>query len=333
MATINEAINQLSTGNADLAGLSALSLDQRITFTQYIRYVLPLDGYVFWLRTQSTKIAGSLHVSIDKRQEETFTNAVNRVVFSTGTEVQVFNNISPDTIWIGEWNNQKFAFTRSDGIYDPAGVFYYMGDAVYSDMLSQLVDVGDQLDPTTLVVSNSLPLWLSLKAYTPVWLLPANPLITLYPSFAVPDNLPPPYGVVHIEPSGTRALQAIPNLGPVHPIGRAVMGTISGTDPSATHWQLTADLVRITLVGTTNQQALDFQDLVNRYSYDQDLMGLMNMPIFRDDKRNQAELGILAMMKTAEFEISYYQARVNDVARQLLLSATETLIPTDFLPS
>jgi hypothetical protein len=330
LATINEAVNQLSTGNADLAGLSALSLDQSITFTQYIRYVLPLDGYVFWLRTQSTTIPGSLHVSIDKRQEETLTNAVNRVVFSTGTAVQQFNDISPDRIWIGEWNNQKFAFTRSDGIYDPAGIFYYMGDAVYSDMLSQLVDVGDQLDPTTLVVSNSLPLWLSLKSYIPIWLVPPNPLITLYPSFAVPDNLPPPYGVVHIEPSGTRALQAIPNLGPVHPIGRAAMGTLSGTALSTTHWQLTADMVRITLIGTTNQQALDFQDLVNRYSYDQDLMGLMNTPVFRDDKRKQAELGILAMMKTAEFEVSYYQNRVDDVARQLLLSATETFIPTDF---
>jgi hypothetical protein len=38
----------------------------------------------------------------------------------------------------------------------------------------------------------------------------------------------------------------------------------------------------------------------------------------RDEKRTQAELGILAMKKTVEYQVSYYQNRVNTAARQLL---------------
>jgi hypothetical protein len=331
VATVNEAASQLSQGNSDTAALRVLSLDQVIPFTQYIRYVLPLDGYVFWLRTMTQGIQGSLHVTIDKRQNEDETIAINRVMFSTGSPVQAFNAMGPDKIWVGESCGQKFAFTASDNFYEAAGLHHYLGNAVYPALASQLIDVGEQLPTTTLIVSNSLPLWLSLRSYTPEWSQPPNPLLTLYPSYLVPDNLQPPYGVVHIEPNGTRQLQATPLLGPVRPVGEAAMGTVNGTTLDTTHWQLVADRVRVTLYGATNQVALDFLDLVNRYSYDLDLMGIMSSSPMRDEKRTQAELGILAMKKVVEYDVSYYQARVNTAARQLIETAVITTIPNSVI--
>jgi hypothetical protein len=326
MVSINESANAAGTGPSDVTALQLLSLDQIIPFTQYTRFVLPLDGYVFWLRTQTTQISGSLHAQINKRQNEDETISINRVVFTTAYPVQEFNSISPDIIWVGEYQNVKFAFTRSD-LYRPTTLYHYTGDAVYPALQSQLVDTGAQLPLDTVIVSNSLPVWLALWTYNPVWLVPPNPGVKLYPSFAVPDNLPPPYGVVHIDPASTRSLQAAPMFGPMHPMGWAALGTVSGPALSATHWQLASDQVRVTLYGLTNQQALDFQDLVNRYSFDQDTIGVMNVPVVHDEKRTQAELGILAMKKTITFEVSYYQSRINDVARQLIESVTVNLVP------
>ena len=327
MPKITESANALSQGPSDVTALQILSLDQTITFVQYTRYVLPLDGFVFWLKTQSIDVNGSLHVSIAKKQNEDETVAVNKVVFTTGTAIQKFNDIKSNTIWVGGFHDIRFAFTRSDAHYKSAKLFHYVGDAVYPALANLLVDNGDQLPLSTLVVSNSLPMWLALVAYTPVWLQPPNPLVTLYPSYAVPDNLRPPYGVVHIEPTGTRALGAAPLLGPTRPRGSAALGTVDGTTPDSSHWQLTADQVRVTLYGLTSQEALDFHDLVFQYSYDMDYMGIMNVPIVVDEKRTQPELGILAMKKTIHFEVSYYQSRVNTAARQLVEKATASIIP------
>ena len=327
MVTINDSANAAGSGPSDVSALQLLSLDQIIPFTQYTRWVLPLDGYVYWLRTQTTQIAGSLHANISKRQNEDETISINRVVFSTAAPVQQFNDIGPNTIWVGEYQGVRFAFTRAN-IYRPTTLYHYEGDAVYPALQSQLVDNGLQLPADTLVVSNSLPAWLSLVTYTPIWLEPPNPGVTLYPSYLVPDNLQPPYGVVHI--SETRGLQGVPLLGPTRPTGHAALGTISGRQLSATHWQLASDRVRVTLYGLTNQQALDFHDLVNRYSYDQDNIGIMNVPVMRDEKRTQAELGIIAMKKTIDFEVSYYQHRMNDVARQLIEHVTVQYNPEDY---
>lgn len=328
MATINESASAAGTGGGDVSALQLLSLDQIVPFTQYTRFVLPLDGFVFWLRTQTTEVRGSLHANIAKRQNEDETISINRLVLSTASPVQQFNDVSPGTMWIGEYLGLKFAFATATA-FRPTTLFHYTGDAVYPALLSQLVDTGYQLPLDTLVVSNSLPVWLALASYSPVWLEPLNPGVVLYPSYAVPDNLPPPYGVVHIEPSQTRGLQGAPLLGPTRPVGRAALGTVTGTSLSATHWQLATDHVRVTLYGLTNSQALDFHDRVNRYSYDQDVIGIMNVPIVRDEKRTQAEIGVLAMKKTIEFDVSYYQTRVNDVARQLIETALINFVPVD----
>jgi hypothetical protein len=311
MATVDESTSAEGGAGTLLAGLRTLSLNEAIPFTQYIRYVLPLDGYVFWLRTKQCDIQGSMHISADKRQLEDETISISRVLFTTGSEVQEFNTIGPDAIWIGEAGGLKFAFSQRGPYYRTANLFHYSGDAVYPAMQSQLVDVGAQLSPDTLVVSNSLPAWLQLKSYDPCWLQIPNPCVTLYPSFAVPANLRPPYGSVHIDPAQTKAISAFPMLGHTH----------------TSQHQLVTDRVRITLYGLTNEQAMDFVSLVNQFSEDTNIIGMMDIAAMRDEKRTQAELGILAMKKTIEYSVSYLQGAVRNVARALIEHASATILP------
>lgn len=322
MGIVDESV----VASANLAGLRILSEDQTVPFTLYQRYVLPLDGYVFWLGTANTiLVRGSVHVSADTRQLEDETVSVNRVVMTTGEEVQSFNTIAPNQMWVGHIAGVDFGFNRAGPRYRVAGLFHYNGDALYPALGNMLVPLGSQLPKTTLVVSNSLPMWLALENYNPIWSVPPNPGLTLYPSYAIPGNLRPPYGAVHIEPSATRALQPTPLLGPRAPIGSAALGIPTGMNLDSTHWQLASDRVRITLYGTTNSQALDFIDLVNRYSYDTDAIGIMSASAMRDEKRTQSELSILAMKKTVEWEVSYYQSRANNVARQLIEHASVSI--------
>jgi len=311
LATVYESVNAQNQTASDVGGLRLLAREQDIVFVRYVRHVLPIDGYVYWLRTTSQPVAGALHYSVDKRQNEDETIAVNRVVFTTGQEVQLFNEASPDVIWVGSYKELRFAFVRAGDFFHAAGVYHYVGEAVYPALATQLVDAGAQLSDATLIVSNSLPAWLTLASYSPIWLTITNPMITLYPSFAVPDNLVPPYGSVHIEPSGTGALQSVPAY-----------------DACYTHSQLAADDVRITLYGLTNDQAMNFYDTVLDYMTNFDVLGLMNAPVVRDEKRTQAELGILAMKKTLAFRVSYYQSSIRDLARQLILKALVTVTAT-----
>ena len=310
MTSVAELVNTASDRDPLLQGLSVLSAYEEIPFTQYIRSVMPLDGYVRWLRTRTAMIQGSLHIASDKQQREDETIAIHRVVFTTGELIQPFNEIGPNTIWIGEYNGSKFAFSQGGPFYRAAGLFHYKGDAVYPALLSQIVDLGAQLSDSTLVVSNSLPAWLTLKTYAPAWLVAPNPDITLYPSFAVPDNLPPPYGSVHIEPAETQGVSPLPVV--------AALGA---------HSQLVSDRVRVTLYGLTNTQALAWLDLVYQYSYDTDAIGIMEPATVRDEKRTQAELGILAMKKTMEFHVSYLQTSLPNIARQLIETVVITYFP------
>ena len=295
-------------------GLRQLSGARQVPFVQYIRHVLPLDGYIFWLRTRETTFFGSLHVSIFEQQNPDETIAINRVTFQTSTPIDALNDIAPNEMWVGEIAGIRFAFSQLGPFYENAGIYHYGGEAVYPAMETQLVDVGSQLSDQTLVVSNSLPAWLTIQGYGPIWLDPPNPGVTLYPSFAVPANLRPPYGAVHIEPARTRPLQGAPSLSWHH----------------STHRQLATDHVVVTLYGLTNDQALDWLDTVNRYSYDYNIIGMMAPTIMRDEKRAQVGLNLLAMKKTVEFDVSYIQTRVNDIARQLVEATAATVIPRDF---
>ena len=317
---------------SDLAeGLKALALNQEISFRMYGRVVLPADGWVFWVRadllaqpplsqagivtTQELssddmqprilKATGSLHYTADTRQEEAENYAANRIIFTSTEEVQEFNAIAPGVLWIGEFAGLRFAFSSLSMRYRQAGLWHYTGFAVYPDMEPQVIDDPQQFSPAQ-VVSNSLPFWLSIPAYTPAWAFWGK-LPTLYPSFLMPLNEPPPFGSVHVIPEGTQALASAPTIDPT----------------TSTHTQLCTDHVRITLWGTRNTSALDFIDAVYRFSSDTGLIGIMNIPTVRDEKRTQNELGTIAMKKTIDWEISYLQQRKNTFATQII----KTCIP------
>ena len=324
MPSLNEEFN--TELNSELQqGLETLSLSQTVTFTQYVRVVLPLDGFVFWVSADllsasallnanalntfalnqvasvaipapTLTVAGSLHHSTEFTQREEGSYAVNRILFTAQQEVQDFNAVSPSMIYLAEIDGVQYAFARRESFYQQAGLYHYQGDAVYAPMTSQIISKIEDLNTLNIVCSNSLPIWLSLNKFMP-----------MYPSMLAPANLEPPYATVHIEPNLTEAIQAAPNF-----------------DSKLSHYQLVTDTVKLTIFGLRNFSALDFQDYVFQYSLDTDLFGVMNLPVIRDVKRNQTELNMLAMGKTMELKINYYQTRMQDVARQLILSAIPT---------
>lgn len=321
MPSINESTS--TPLNAALeAGLDVLDLNQVIKFTKYIKLVLPYDGFVFWVKadqvspsalynasqynqryyndssevvtaTATIDVPGSLHYTTDQAQEETQTFGRNQIVFNAKTPVNDLNEVSPVVMWIGEFQGQRFAFARRSSFYEQAGIYHYRGDAIYPSMMSQIVDDVHAFNAMDYVVSNSLPIWLRLSKFMP-----------LYPSYLVTENIEPPFASVHIGENDTEAIQMAPLI-----------------TRDSSHYQLAMDKVRITTYGVRNNEILDFVDYVNQYSLDTDDIGMMNMPIVRDSKTIQSELNIIAMKKVLEFEVSYYQTRVADVARQLIKKA------------
>ncbi len=308
---------------ANAAGVQQVSGAEDITIVRYQQQILPLDGSVFWLRGGSFTVKGSLHYATDIRQEEDQTFAVNRVTLTTADQINQLNAIWPTVLLVAEMPAPpnsgevplRVAFNAQQGRYTAAGLWHYTGEALYPALATQLIESGANLPVNTLIVSNSLPAWLALINYAPVWLLTGNPGIPLYPSFAVPQNAVPPYGSVHIEPAGTDAIQAFPGL---------------VTDPrtgGTTVSQLMRDRVRVTLYGAQNDGGINFLRLVEQYSIDTETIGVTNLPAIRDGKRRQTEFNALAQQKMIDFEVSYNQARIVDVARQLIESALLTFTP------
>jgi len=295
------------------AGIADISQQTTVGFAIYQKVVLPLDGFVFWVRTGAFEQSGAIHFMIERDQDETETRARNTIVFTATEQIQEFNSADTQTLIVGQIAGRRYAFGRHGWLFPQAGVWHYQGVGLPASTDSQLVDDPTQIDTSELIVSNSLPAWLTLVSYDPVWVswpIERNPHITLYPSFLVPDNLSGPYGSVHIEPSRIEALQ----------------DTAMWTTPTFDHFQLTRESVRVTLYGCNNSQAADFLDLVEQYSLDTDSFGILNMPTIRDGKKPWPEGMVLAQMKVIDFEVSYIQTRINEVARQLITSAFATVL-------
>ncbi|HDR8989748.1 TPA: hypothetical protein QDA93_002353 [Burkholderia vietnamiensis] len=295
------------------AGVEQLSRNQSVTFQQYTKSTLPTDGYVFWVASGAAQqFSGSLHILTDRRQEEDQTIAANKLLFTSEQEISQLNTIAPDAMWVGTWQvdgaTLQVAFAETGLNYQQAGLWHYRGFAVYPALASQLVTSAADL-PVEPIVSNSLPIWLSLAA------LAGAPV---YPSFLVPDNVVPPYVTAHIEPGETIALQAFPTY--------ARPGT--STPPTALQQmasaQLMRDTVRLTFYGFTNQRAIQFYAALIDYSLNTDDFGFCNSPAIRDEKRTQVEIAALAMKKTLTILASYYQGTADAIARRLILSASIT---------
>ena len=297
------------------AGLQQLSRNQAVSFQKYVKMVLSQDGYVFWVASGPTQsFTGSLHVGSDRVQEEDQTIGINSFVFTSEDEITELNEIEPLTMWVGTWSlsgnvNLQIAFSRRGPYYRSADLWHYSGFAVYPALSSQLVNAISDL-PAEPIVSNSLPIWLSLVSQG-ITTVPA------YPSFLVAENISPPYVSVHILPEETMALQPFPLFQwpgtPNPPENLQLM----------TSQQLSKDKVRFTFYGLNNQQIIQYIAGIMDYSLNTDAFGFMSNPVPKDDKRTQIEIRAIAMKKTLDLDVSYYQSAADAIARRLILSVLD----------
>lgn len=311
MGILTEAASAPTQLQASLAaGLASISNNQTVSFQQYNKSVMVADGFVFWVASGSpVQVVGSLHRLSETVQEEDNTFGKNRIIFTTANEIDQFNTINPQTMWVGslvtDGNTLLMSFNETAAVYQQAGLWHYSGDSVYPALQSQLVANANSL-PTSPIVSNSLPIWLTQSSFAPV-----------YPSFLVPDNITPPYIVAHVVPEATDVLGQFPTY--------TWPGVTSGTNnyllPRS---QLMVDRVHLTLYGFNNQKAIQYLSSLMDYSLNTDTFGFCNSPSIKDEKRVQSEIAVIAMKKTITIMASYYQSTADAVARKLILSASSS---------
>jgi hypothetical protein len=278
-----------------------------VTFTKYIRKVLPLDGFVFWVKASviigepdpgpdTRTVKGYLHLTTESIQDEDQLYDKNVVTFTAQAEIDPFNDIGSEVLYIGEFYGIQFAFSRRSGLNEPANVYHYTGHAIYPHMLSQIINSADDIDLADVVVSSSLPIWLSLSHYMP-----------MYPAMLSLQNLAPPYATV-------KCSEPVPVAGAFY------------LDEKSNQYQLVSEDVTVTVTGLRNAAVEDFLLYVQMYTLgDNAEMGVMNIPVVQDERVTQNELSIIAMRKTIKFKVNYYQQRMRHVSRQLITSAIPSI--------
>lgn len=294
--------------NATLTqGLDDLSRFQVVTFTKYIRKVLPLDGFVFWVKASvlssapdsepdTVNVKGYLHLTTESIQDDEQLYDRNVVTFTAQADIDPFNDIGSDVLYIGEFFGIQFSFSRRTGLNESANLYHYSGEAIFPYMRSQIINSADDIDLADVVVSNSLPIWLSLSQFMP-----------MYPAMLSVQNLVPPYATVKCgEPS---------------PVAGAFC-----LDEKQNQYQLVSEDVTITVTGLRNAAVEDFLRYVQDYTLsDKAEMGVMNIPVIQDERITQNELNIIAMRKKVKFKVNYYQQRMRNVARRLITSAIPSI--------
>ena len=314
MPSLDEITRTTGTplANALAAGLNDISYSQTVRFTRYQRTVLPVDGFVFWVSTGETQdVQGAIHVTTGNELTEDQAYDQSSIVLTTKTEVHPFHDLALDTVWIGDFEGVRFAISSRSSRYNQAGLFHYLGSTVTPAFQSQFIDSAAQLQQMEPVTSSSLALFLALPTLRSVALdwCPWPPGVPVFPSFAVPDNQPPPYIAIHNAPDGGRAVS---------------MGTL---DPqTATTHRLMTERVRLRLYGLPHQQAENMLSRILHWALlNDDRMGIINSPHIRDEKQASAEINALAMSKTIELDVMYSQTALRDTALQLIRHVTPTL--------
>jgi hypothetical protein len=247
-------------------------------------------------------VLGSFHFASVNLQREDATVDSNDIIFTALSEIQPFNNIGPNNLYIGKHDDSgvTFAFSQRGRLYDQADLYHYQGTAVRTTHGTQIIDDPSQFNPT-IIVSNSLPIWLSLSAYVPPY--PTfNCPFPLYPSYLVDDNLSPPFGSIHVEKTDTLAMTPY-------------MGSNSSTA------YLCRDKVKVHLYGCDAREVSDFLLCVENYSRDWMTLGFANSPAIYDEKQTQTEMKIISQYKTIVFEVNYLQNVARNIARQFILHA------------
>jgi len=294
------------------AGLDTIDQKQQVAFTLYVKQVLPLDGFVFWLKADQLitppelplvlLIDGSLHHATINTQSEDENFSTQRIIFTAKDPVSSLSAMAPDTLYMAEVDDYKYAFSSRSNWYKQADLYHYSGDAVYAALSDMVVDDIADLDLANRVVSNSMPIWLMFtNSITPDF---ANTW-PVYPAYLLPDNQIPPYAAVNIDERLTNPISA----------GRAY-------DKQGNRFQLVTDTVEVSFYGVRNDAILDWVDSVVQYGLDNlETFGVMNSPVPGDMKRTQVEIATIAQKKTVTFKVCYYQTRLTAIAIKYILSA------------
>lgn len=326
--SVTEGVSATPLNSALKEGLRSLDRSQEVTFSRYRRYVLPVDGFVFWVKKSlltnpsgalnsfmigsvpvnslqtvtsagdEFTVQGSLHYSTNNVQESTQVFGKNDVTFTTATDIDDFNDIGESEIFVGTWDNIQWAFSQRGNYYSQAGLYHYTGESINPIMRSQIIDDLAQLK-TVQVVNNSLPIWMGLTKYAPV-----------YPAYRGSQNVRPPFMSVEITES--LSLQQTPFM-----------------DKDGNRDQLCKDNVEVTCYGLDNNSVLDY---IRYIVIEQALLpssgfGICNTPISKALNIPQSELNATANAKKIIFEINYYQSRVLDIAQQLMQQAFVECLP------
>jgi hypothetical protein len=252
------------------------------------------------------QVKGSFHYSSLINQEEDATFDSNTVIFTSLSEIQPFNQVGPDYLYICQYHELTFAFSSRGRLYEQADLYHYQGTALRSRHANMIFDDVNKFNPT-LTISNSLPIWLNMPNYVPPYPGFVCPL-PLYPSYLVDDNLPPPFGSIHIE--GTECIE---------------LGSSFG--PRMEQSQLVRERVRVHLYGADNLMASNFVAFVEQYSVDWMKLGLSDSPAIKDIKLTAPEFKILAQRKQIDFNINYRQWTIRDEYRQFIEHVRVQLLP------
>ncbi|MGK8196542.1 hypothetical protein [Burkholderia cepacia] len=315
--TSDPSTEKINNGQASIlkAGLRAISHNQELTFTLYQQYVLPLDGMVYWIRQPATTftVQGSLHVTNEQQQRPSESYAQNTVIFTSTEVVSKFQDIAPSTMWVCEYDDMLFAFNRRTMRYWQTDLNHYAGMAVFPTMRTQFLDSTASI-PTSKILSNSIPIWLSLTG--PLSAVPGyDQPLAVFGEYLVAANQQPPYIAVEIhettsiEPQPRKYAFEDDSVNP--PVYREFMS------------QLKRDKVTLHLYGFDNDHAMAYIDYLMTFFLNQgnSVMGLMTGPDMKDVPIIQSEYNIRGQKKTIDFEVSYQTFKALDYAITLILKA------------
>lgn len=257
---------------AQSSGLHDIDSGQTITFKKYRRTVLPLDGYIFWVATgDSQSVEGSLHINTQSLQDVSENYDLGLVKFTCTTEIASFYDRDRTFIWVGDLGNARFVIGSHSFQYEQAGLYHYEGRTLTPVFAAQFIDDISAINVEELIVSNSLPFFMSLPYDTSPALdwCPWPENVPVFPSYCVPENQSPPYVAIHNDPETIKETSL------------SMVNSYTGSDS-----QIIKETVSLSLYGLTNLQAANIRNYILHWALlHPEKFGVVNNPFIRDENR------------------------------------------------
>jgi hypothetical protein len=284
---------------------------KNITFTKYVRRVLPVDGWVFWVK--SSLIEGevapfskvylcSTHIQRNQTQEATKTNSISSIGLTVNKKIEDLHEVNQSVMWLGEYQGVKFSFNAQANYYEEANIFHYAGDAVYIENTPNIIDdIEDlDLDLENGIVTNCIPIFITL-----------NQQVQIYPAFLAPTNLKPPYATIEVK--DTRGIAAGQSYNPFE-------------DSSLLSW----DKVELTIYGLRKKQLSDFLKYLENQQLVTEAFGMYWLPSVQNENVPQSEINVLTNKKVLNFDVSYTFNAVRSQAEAFIRSVTVDFFVKEF---